>query len=163
MSEPAEYLATYLRDHRAGAAGGLSLFQRSSRANAGTQLGRLLEQLTQEIVEDCASLEEIMDSFGVQQHWLKSATAPVAERVGRLKLNRHLLRRSPLSPVIELEMLIAGVETKRNGWRSLQAVADDYDQLDPARLTELIERASNQLIRLRDAHRAAATNAFGPG
>src|SRR5215204_2468121 len=126
MTDAGDYLATYLRDHRAGAAGGLSLFQSASRANAGTELGRIFEELTREVEEDCAGLEEIMESLGVEPHWLKVAMAPIAERIGRLKLNRHLLRRSPLSPVLELEMLMAGVETKRNGWRALLAVADDY-------------------------------------
>ena len=155
-----DYLATYLRDHRAGAAGGLSLFQRAARANAETELGPLLQELTTEVEEDCAALEEVMRRLGVEPHWLKMAMAPVAERVGRLKLNRHLFKYSPLSRVVELELLIAGVETKRNGWRSLFAVAEDHAALDQAHLAELIERASNQLIRLRDAHRSAATDAF---
>jgi hypothetical protein len=155
-----DYLATYLRDHRAGAAGGLSLFQRAARANADTELGPLLRQLTTEVEDDCAALEAIMERLGVQPHWLKVAIAPVAERVGRLKLNRHLFRYSPLSRVVELELLIAGVETKRNGWRSLFALAERHEALDQAQLAELIERASSQILRLRDAHRSAATDAF---
>ena len=54
--ETTRHLDTYRRDHRAGAASGLSLITRSAKSNAGTDVGRLLEDLHDEISDDCAAL-----------------------------------------------------------------------------------------------------------
>jgi hypothetical protein len=43
----------------------------------------------------------------------------MGEKAARLKLNGHLLARSPLSSLEELEMLRLGVEGKAAGWRTL--------------------------------------------
>ena len=44
----------------------------------------------------------------------------LAERFGRLKLNGHLLTRSPLSEVTELEALSLCAEARRLFWKSLE-------------------------------------------
>jgi hypothetical protein len=43
----------------------------------------------------------------------------IAERVGRLKSNGRIVRRSPLSSLLELEMLRLAVEGKAACWRTL--------------------------------------------
>jgi len=158
--EAAEHLATYLRDHRAGAAGGLSLIRRSAKANADSDLGRLLEDLQHEISEDCATLEDVMGRLGVKPNPLKTWLALIAERMRRLKVNRHLLRYSALDRVIELELLAAAIDIKRNLWRALAVVAENDRRLDAARMRQLIQRSADQHVLVLDAHRSAAAEAF---
>jgi hypothetical protein len=84
----------------------------------------------------------------------------VGERISSLKGNGRVVHRSPLSTVLELEALLAGIDAKRCLWRSLRAsgvactVAVDFDAL--------IEQASNQRSRLTPFHHDAAIAAFEP-
>jgi hypothetical protein len=72
----------------------------------------------------------------------------LAEKAGRLKLNGHLLTRSPLSTVIEMESMRLGVEGKAAGWRTLRAVAGWDHRLDHDEIDRLIERANEQIEAL---------------
>jgi hypothetical protein len=154
------YLEIYLRDHYAGAAAGLSLTRRSKAANGDRPLGTLLGEIEAEIEHDRQALESIMQRLGVAPSRLKAATGKVGEVVGRLKSNGHVTTYSPLSRLVELEVLAAGIFTKRNLWRSLRAVADRYEALDAAELERLIAGAEHQLERVRHAHDEAAAEAL---
>ena len=68
----------------------------------------------------------------------------MGRREGRLKLNGHVLSRSPLSGLEETEMLRLGVEGKAAGWRTLQVVAQRDSRLDAGQLDELLARAARQ-------------------
>jgi hypothetical protein len=68
------------------------------------------------------------------------------ERAGRAKANRHLLTRSPLSDLVELEGMRLGVEGKACLWRALLAVGDA--RLDRGELARLLARAEQQVARL---------------
>jgi hypothetical protein len=78
------------------------------------------------------------------------------ERVARLKLNGSLIGYSPLSRVLELEALIAGVKAKRLLWDSLRhteaARGVDLDLME--------SRAKQQLDTLVAIHEEAAAIAF---
>jgi hypothetical protein len=154
-----KYLATYLNDHLAGSTAGLELVKRAASENAGTPLGDFLTQLTDEISEDRAALEELMDSLGVGADHKKLAAAWVGEKVGRLKPNAQLRGYSPLSPLVELEALSLGIEGKRLMWVSLQRIADDYG-LPAERFAALEARASDQRERLEQFRGAVAERAL---
>jgi hypothetical protein len=85
----------------------------------------------------------------------------VAEKVSRLKPNGRLLHRSPLTRVVELEMLRLGVTGKASGWRTLRSLADGDARLDSARLDELLNRARRQAQQLERLRVRAAAEAFG--
>ena len=84
----------------------------------------------------------------------------VAEKAGRLKLNGQLTGYSPLSRMVEVEGLIAGVNGKRSLWLSLLDVAEAEPKLDADRLRRLVERADQQLATLQDLRERAAREAF---
>jgi hypothetical protein len=151
-------LAIYLRDHFGGAGAGVALIRRCRQANAGTEFETVLADLEREIEEDRESLRSIMTRLGVQPSRVKMVVGRGAELLGRLKTNGHLTRYSRSSRVVELEGMAAGVATKRNLWRAL--VASDLVDLSAAELSELVDRATDQLDRLLAAHEAAATLAF---
>jgi hypothetical protein len=88
--------------------------------------------------------------------------APVAwalEKVGRLKLNGRLLEYSPLSRVIELELLSSGVETKRSMWMAFKRLAEEGIDLG-LDLEDLIGRARRQRRMLERRRLEAAVAAF---
>jgi hypothetical protein len=105
-------LGIYLNDHLAGSVLGVELARRSLAANEGSELGAFLRALLVEIVEDRATLIQLMERLSVPRSNGKIAAAWLAERLGRLKLNGQFTGYSPLSPLVELEGLAVGIEGK---------------------------------------------------
>jgi hypothetical protein len=155
---PDGLLRIYINDHRAGATGGLALAKRMRGEHATDRFGPAISELLAEIEQDAASLERLAADRHIGRNPLKHIGALVGERAGRLKLNGRLRQRSPLSLVLELEALMAGVDAKRNLWRALQLADVPRSTLD---LDGLIARASGQHDRLRALHAEAAGAAFG--
>ena len=112
-------LDVYLSDHFAGATAGLELARRLADAPGAS---RELAQIADEIESDRKTLREVMSAVGARPPLLKVALGWVGGKAGRLKLNDRLFGRSPLSMVIELELLIAGVSGKLQLWRALVAI-----------------------------------------
>jgi hypothetical protein len=158
---PMRRLDIYLNDHRAGATLGVQLSKRALRSNQGTPFGDFLEWLHREIVEDKGILETIMARLEVERSPLKPMGAWALERVGRLKLNGQIRGYSPLSRLVELEGLEAGVTGKRSLWRVLATVFPEDERLTDVDFATLIERADRQLSRISDHRRAAAREALG--
>ena len=160
MPTAIDYLSTYLQDHRAGAELGSNLAVRLRDENLGTPYEDFLTLLAQQIEDDVATLEAIMERFDVDKALLKTAGAKIGEKLGRLKPNEHLTEYSPLSRVQELELLRSGVHGKLALWDALYEVTETDDRLDPDELQTLVERAESQLAGLREHHRMAAREAF---
>jgi hypothetical protein len=158
---PMRRLDIYLNDHLAGATLGVELSRRALGSNQGTALGDFLERLHREIVEDKGVLETIMARLDVDRSPVKPVGAWVLERVGRLKLNGQIRGYSPLSRLIELEGLEAGVTGKRSLWQVLATVFPEDERLRDVDFATLIERADHQLSRISDHRRAAAREALG--
>lgn len=150
--------AIYLRDHLAGATAGSELAKRAAGSNRGTELGAVLERLSEEIREDRQSLLDVMGELGVSGDPLKSYAAWTAEKVGRLKPNGRLLGYSPLSRLIELEGLHIGIAGKLSLWQSLEATSSG--EVTVVDLGALIARAQRQLAELEPHRIAAAREAF---
>jgi hypothetical protein len=137
------FLAIYLNDHLGGATGGLELARRIARENPDGELGAFLRRLATEIAEDREELIKIMEALGVGKDRAKVAGGWAAEKVGRLKLNGKIVGYSPLSRVLELEGLEAGVTGKLALWRSLEATGRLSDEWRPV-LVRLREQAEAQ-------------------
>ena len=91
---------------------------------------------------------------------VKQALTWAAEKIGRLKLNGHLLSYSPLSRLDELEFLALGVTGKWTLWRSLELFAPEEPRLHLEQLAELIARAERQLEEIEACRLRAASDAF---
>jgi hypothetical protein len=140
------YLATYLNDHLAGATGAVAMTGRAARQYEGRELGTFFARLGVEIDEDRTTLKAIMARNGLSHQRHKHAAAWLAEKAGRLKFNGALVRRSPLTPFVELETLAIGINGKLLLWRSLQAAPPDPETA--AQVDYLIERAEQQLAEV---------------
>jgi hypothetical protein len=158
-----QLLGIYLNDHLAGAVGGGDLAKRLADAEATWVGGDVLAAIAAEVEEDRSALMSIMAALGVSVRRYKTVAAWMAEKVARLKPNGRVFARSPLSRVIELEVLRLGVEGKAAAWRTLRGLADIDQRLDAAQLDDLIDRANRQVDHLEQLRVRAAAEAFGGG
>jgi hypothetical protein len=143
MPSPSKYLATYLNDHLLGSTVGTELVQRAARENQGSELGEFLTGVAREIEDDRETLLALMSELGVKPDQLKVAAGWIAEKLGRLKPNAQLRGYSPLSPLVELEGLLIGIQGKLAMWQVLAEVAEQVG-VDRARMEELSARAERQ-------------------
>ena len=153
-------LAIYLTDHLGGSTSGVELAKRTARSNQGTEFGGPLGRIASEIGEDREALQGIMHDLDVPPDHLKTSVAWAGEKVGRLKPNGQLTGYSPLSRLLEIELLYTGVSGKLCLWRTLIEVAASEPRLSTARLEELAHRAEAQRDTLDDLRGRAAKDAL---
>jgi hypothetical protein len=151
-----ELLPIYLNDHLTLATTGRDLARRSAGSNKGTAIGDFLTDLAADITADREQLLDVMARLDVSHDRVKVAAGWLGEKLGRLKLNGRLLEYSPLSRVIELEGLMAGVTGKLALWRTLAAAATAEPRIADVDFAHLIERAGEQLESLEAHHGSAA-------
>lgn len=154
-------LGIYLNDHLAGALAGVELVQRSRNNNRRSEFGGELDRLLRQVREDRQTLGSVMASLHVSASPAKGAAAWFLEKLLRLKLNGRLLNYSPLSRVVELEGLSAGVEAKRLLWKALDRVAESDRRLHEFDFGSLIRRAERQRATLERLRLKALGLAFG--
>jgi hypothetical protein len=162
MASPSKYLATYLNDHLMGATLGVELVRRAAGENEGSELGAFLSGLAGEIDEDRDTLLAIMSELGVKPDRLKVAAGWTGEKVGRLKPNAQLRGYSPLSPLVELEGLLVGIQGKLAMWSVMADVAQELG-LDRARLEALSARAERQQADVERHRREVGRRALTAG
>jgi len=149
-------LSIYLNDHLMGSTAAVERARLAALSNRDNEYGQFLARLAREIEEDRASLRRIMRAHGVGADRVKQALGWAGEKFGRLKLNGRVIGYSPLSRLLELELLSVGVHGKRALWRTLQA-----DELaDSRELDDLIARAERQLEEVEQHRLRAASEAF---
>lgn len=159
-SKPDRLLAIYLNDHLAGAALGVELARRLRSSNQGDpEFGQPLAEICTEIETDRETLVRLMGRLQVVRNGVKPALARVAERLGRLKLNGQLRGYSPLSRVLELEVLSSGIGGKVQLWNALEERFGET--LDGFDFHALAERADRQGQLVEDLHLSAARRALG--
>lgn len=154
-------LGIYLDDHLAGSVAGSRRALRLAEAERTSPQGPVLAALAGEIAEDRVALQTLVKQLGVPQRRYKQVLAGVAERVGLLKLNGRLLRRSPLSTLVEVEGLLMGVRGKLAGWETLRRVLGTATVTD-VDLDDLILRAHAQLGTLEIVHARVADRSLAP-
>ena len=159
LSETGPLLGIYLNDHLAGATAGLELFRRAARSQPAPARAEL-ERLTAEVQQDREALLRIMRAVGAPVRRYKVLGGWLAEKAGRVKPNGHLVSRSPLSDLVELEGLVLGVTGKAAGFRALQTVAERDPRIDVGELEQLVRRAERQRETVEELRRAAARRAF---
>jgi hypothetical protein len=155
------HLSTYLNDHFAGSTVGLELARRIHGENKDNAFGRRIEPLVEEIDADRKQLQQLMDALEVKRDPLKTVAGFFGEKLGRLKLNGSILSYSPLSRLVELEMLTLGVQGKLALWKTLRTTGAADAAIGPFELDRLISRAEEQAATLEELRLAAAREALG--
>lgn len=146
-----DLLAIYLNDHLGASTAGVELIRRAAGNHDGER-GEELSRLADEIAEDRESLRDLMKRLDVSESTVKKAAGWVGEKAGRLKPNDHLLSRSPLSDVLEIEMLRAGTAARICGFQVLRAIAVEDGRVGKEEIEHLIDRAQDQEQRLYKIH-----------
>ena len=142
-------LRIYLQDHYAASAGGVALARRALGPH---------HPLANQIARDREALEDVLRQLSIKPSAIKVGVVRFAELAGRLKLNGTLLKRSPLSSVVELETLVVGVRGKEALWTALQkADVSLKDDLEALAESARGQGAELEALRLRAAERAFAT------
>jgi hypothetical protein len=145
------WLSIYLRDHHAASAGGVALARRALGPN---------HPLTQRIASDRQTLEGVMRQLEVRPSAVKVGLVRTAEGLGRLKLNGRVFQHSPLSRVVELEVLVVGIRGKEALWAALLAADLNLHGID---LEAVVNSARSQgsevdALRLKAADQVFGTN-----
>lgn len=158
-TDASRYLPIYLNDHLAGAAVGVRVARRLRDSNEeDAEFAKPIAEVCGEIEADRATLEDLMERLGIRRGRAKPALASAAEKLGRLKPNGQLSGYSPLSRLVELELLLVGVSGKLQLWRALErALGPSRDGFD---FNALAERAAQQRRTLDELHGIAAKRAL---
>jgi len=139
-----DLLKTYVDDHVTGATAVVNRVQRMARAYSDPDLSSTMSRFVKELTLEREWLLRLMRRHDLRPSPWKRAAARVGERVGRLKLNGRLIRQSPLSPLLELELLAAGLRGKRSAWRTLREWSVEL-AIDPDELDGLLTAVDNQI------------------
>ena len=156
-----DILGLYLSDHLTGATAGAERCERMAGAHAGTELGAPLAELAVEIREEREFLRDLVESLELRARPYRQAAAWVAERAGRLKTNDRP-EGSPMTPLLEIELMRSAVAGKLGGWQTLTELAPDLG-LPPELFAALAERAREQMATLERLHGQVAPDAFRVG
>jgi len=105
------------------------------------------------VAQDVATLRGLLRDWGVRPDAVGGLALRAGERLGRLKPNGQLVRRSPLSDLVEVEAGLDAVHAKACGWQALRAA---HGSDTPVDLDELERRAEDQLSRMRAIHATVA-------
>jgi len=152
----ASSLEIYLQNHEAAAQAGSDLFRRTAANQGSRGYGGELRALAAEVKEDHRRLRAIMAKVGVRPNVPFGLALRLGERIGRVKPNGRLVRRAPLSDLIEIEALLDAVAAKRAGWHALATVGSTPG-IDAAEIDALVTRADDQLSQLTVLHARAST------
>lgn len=155
----AKLLGLYLSDHLSGSTAGVSRIQRMAEAYADTPVAADLARVSAELQRERDLLEGLIHDLGVRQRPHRQAAAWLAEHAGRLKLNGRIVRRSPMTMVLEAELMRGAILGKIGGWQTLEELAPDLG-MDPATFQKLGDDARSQIDALSRVHDHARRNAF---
>lgn len=137
-------LATYVRDHLAGAQIAIGLLNDLSAAASDEQLKVLAAELLIEVEQDRTALERFANGLDQSNGSVKDAAGWLAHKFSRLKLQVD----QPLGAFEAVEVLCLGVSGKRELWDALKAIQQCDPRVATLDLRELSSRADRQLARL---------------
>ena len=115
-------LSIYLNDHVTGATAVLARVRRMAQTYRSTPVGVICQEIADEIDTERSWLLGLMRDLDLPVRRYKLVGAVAAERLGRLKLNGHLMRPSRLTPLLEAEILRSGISGKNSGWSTLEVI-----------------------------------------
>ncbi|WP_265522392.1 hypothetical protein [Oerskovia flava] len=152
-------LGTYLVDHVTGATVGLNRVERMADAYEGTFVGDALAPFVGQFEHEREWLVQTTEGLGVHISRYKVVGAFVAERLGRLKPNGRIVSTSPLSALLEVELLRSAILGKLSGWETLESVAPHLD-VDASHLPFLQDQAREQIDVLTRVLRGLRPNSL---
>ncbi|MGZ1489981.1 NAD-dependent epimerase/dehydratase family protein [Brevibacterium sediminis] len=154
-----DLLGLYLSDHLAGATAGAERIERMAADFVDTPVFAALSELAAEIRGEHLYVQHLIGQLGLRRRPLAEALSWAGERVGRLKSNGSLLRRSPMTLVLEAELMRSAVIGKLGMWQTLEDNAEALG-LDAEQFREFAQNAEHQREVLDTVHSYARSRAF---
>lgn len=154
-----DLLELYLSDHLTGATAGVNRIERMAADYVDTPVYADLASLADEIHADRELLRNIIDDLGFPRKPYRQAAAWAAERAGRLKLNGRVVQRSPMTLLLEAELMRSAVAGKKGVWQTLREHAPQLG-LDPEVFGRLVEASDRQMGSLDEVHAYARERAL---
>ena len=155
-------LQTYLSDHLTGATAGRARSKKMAQWYASSPLSPDLTRVAGEIDEEHGRLAALIDDLGLTQPLPKVLLAQLGEAVGRLTPNGRLCSGSPMTPLLELELLRSAVNGKQGLWETLVEYSDELG-LDAREFEQLARQAGEQSKVLESLHAEIRGQALRPG
>ncbi|MDF9749418.1 hypothetical protein [Arthrobacter sp. ES3-54] len=149
----------YLSDHLAGATAGQGRIERMARDFTDTPFHAELSALAAQFREEREYVRGLVGDFGLPRRTPRRAAAWLAERAGRLKLNGRLVSRSPMTLLLESELMRSAVLGKLGMWQTLHDLSGDLG-LDGSRFDGLATQAREQIATLDRVHEYARRRSF---
>lgn len=149
----------YLSDHLTGATAGMERVVRMEGDFVDTPVYKQIATVADSIRRERSLLQQIIHDLGFKQKPYRQALAWVGERAGRVKLNNRVVSRSPMTLVLEAELMRSAVIGKLGGWQTLHDNAEDLG-LDATIFAELQDQAQEQIKLLDEVHAYARQTAF---
>lgn len=153
-----DVFSLYLSDHLAGATVGAQRSARMAAAHEGSEAGEVLERFCIELDAERVFLAELIGALELRPRAHRAAAAWLGEKVGRLKTNGRPSG-SPMTPVLELELMRGAVNGKQGLWETLAELAPDLG-MPPEIFLGLADQARDQRSRLEHLHHQLAGSAF---
>lgn len=154
-----DLLNLYLSDHLTGATAGANRIARMANDFIDTPVYAELSTVAAEVRTEQAFLKQLIHDLGMKQMPYRQAVAWAGERVGRLKGNGRALSRSPMTMLLETELMRGAVQGKLGGWQTLREHAEDLN-LNPEVFDGLIEASRRQIAAFDEIHAYARIRAF---
>lgn len=158
--DPRARLGQYLAAHQGGAALAMATAQRALAAEEGTDLGRALATFLDELEEDRDVLRRAQRALDLEPAGVVGVVRAATDGARRLLHLATTVRRTPLTRVAELEVLVTGITGKMRVWEVLGEVARQEPDLADIDWEALGVRAQGQREVLLAHHRQAARQAF---
>lgn len=156
-----DVLGLYLSDHLTGATAGVARIERMASAYRDTEHGADLARIAAEIGEEREFLASLIDTLELRRRPYRQAVAAAGEIAGRLKLNGQLTE-SPMTPLLEVELMRSAVVGKLGGWQTMARLAPDLGI--PVELFEgLAAQSRGQIDTLGRLHDGLIDQAFRDG
>ncbi|WP_217923051.1 hypothetical protein [Miltoncostaea oceani] len=148
----------YLGDHLAVMHGGAALAARMLDAPHHRDAAGLIAEVAAELAAGCGTVRAFLGQLGGSPPRLKMLAMGTVERIGRIKMNGRVARRSPLSEVLELEALRGAVGTAGAFWAAVERAG--FAARTPVR--DHAERCADLGPRVEEARLAAAARVLAP-
>lgn len=155
-------LSVYLNDHLAGAVAGSQRMRRTADTLARTPVGPAMDRVATEVAEEREELRALLGTLGVTQALPKQVATWLGERLARLKANGRPTRHSPLTTLLEVELLRSAVTGKWGLWQTLALLAPALG-IDPERCRALSLQSEQQIATLDEVHAYVRARALRGG
>jgi hypothetical protein len=137
-------LATYLNDHLAGSVGAIDLIEHLIKTYEGNPIEQFCKGLCADVSADQDKLRDLMSALEVKESSVRKASAWIAEKLSRPKLEPSSDEASGVGFLQALEGLVLGIKGKEGLWRALQAVKKSHPPLERFDFERLEQRAIEQ-------------------